>query len=748
MRNVRRSTPRTGKCVGMLSNSMSILILMTTGSMAAEPVDLVNMYIGTDGHSRTEYGGTMPFIEPPFAMTSWTPQTRQNRISVTSYAYKDSAITGFIGTHQPAIWMGDFGYVTLMPEVDTIRTAPEARQLPFRHSDETATPYYYSVTMDAGLSRNLKTEITATEHCAILQFTYPKNACSSIVVETTRPKVAGYAALDEKAQEISGYNPDRMDAHLSSIKLPNFKGYFVIRINKAFSAFGTYQGGNIHAGGNAINGDSAGAYVQFGTNQNEVVQAKVGTSFISVDQARDNLNKEIPAWDFAGIKERLRANWNQKLALFSLHGGTNDQIVQFYTALYHCLLYPRLFSEGGRYYSAFDDRIHDGVSYTSYSLWDTFRAENSLITLVCPERFDGMVQALLQDYQEGGWMPKWPNPSYTSIMVGTHADSIVAEAINKGFRGFDYNLAYNATYQDAMTPPNNDRTKRWGDRTGAEPYAAREGLTYYKALGYVPADKTNRSTSCTLEGAYDDWCVAQVAKAAGKMDVYKMLYERAKNYKNVFNPRIGWMEGRNSDGTWVDGPDSFTEGGQRQNTFTVFQDVPGLIKLMGGPAAFINALDHSSPDLSNEPGEHFPYLYDYAGLPSKAQSMVRKGMLASGYANTPEGLPGNDDCGQISAWWLFGAMGFYPVNPASGVYMIGTPLFDQMTFNIPNGKIFTITAVNNFPANVYIQSATLNGNPLDVPFITWAQIQAGGELSFVLGSTPSKWAADWVGNPL
>lgn len=742
--------------IGVLRSVLAHVQLLALGAVAlaelngraAEPVDLVNMYIGTDGHNRTEYGGTMPFVQPPFAMTSWTAQTRQNKISVTSYAYKDAAITGFIGTHQPAIWMGDFGYVTLIPEVDAIKTTPETRQLPFRHADETATPYYYAVTMDAGDSRKLKTEIAATDHCAILQFTYPQNESSRLVVEATRPHVNGFVSVDSKAREITGYNPDRMDAHLSSLKLPNFRGYFVIEINKAFAGFGTYQGTKIQTGNASSTGENVGAYAEFKTSQDEVVQVKVGTSFISIEQARDNLHKEIPAWDFAGVKEQTKKTWNQKLASFDVRGGTTDQVHEFYTALYHSLLYPRLFSEYGHYYSAFDDKIHPGISYTCYSLWDTFRAENSLITLVCPERVDGMVQALLQDYQEGGWMPKWPNPSYTSIMVATHGDSIVAEAVNKGFKGFDYGLAYRAVYQDAMTPPNNDTTNLWKDRGGGQPYAAREGLTYYKQLGYVPADKTARAASCTLEGAYDDWCVGQVAKADGKLEDFRTFNERSRNYKNVFNPASGWMEGRNSDGTWIVNGDVFTEGGQRQNTFTVFHDFPGLINLMGGTDAFIKKLGESAPDLSNEPGEHFPYLYDYAGLPSKAQSMVRHALVSSGYANIPDGLPGNDDCGQISAWWLFGALGFYPVNPASGVYMIGSPLFDGVTLHLPGGKAFAITAANNSPTNIYIQSATLNGRPLDVPVITWSQIQAGGELHFKMGPAPSKWGSDWRGKPL
>jgi putative alpha-1,2-mannosidase len=242
----------------------------------------------------------------------------------------------------------------------------------------------------------------------------------------------------------------------------------------------------------------------------------------------------------------------------------------------------------------------------------------------------------------------------------------VAEAVNKGFKGFDYHLAYQAVYQDAMTPPNNDTSNRWPDRSTGQPYTAREGLTYYKPLGFVPLDKTDRSTSCTLEGAYDDWCVAQVAKAVGKDDDYKKFLKRSQNYRHVFDPTTGWMEGRNSDGSWaLNNGHAFTEGGQRQNSFTVFQDMPGLVKLMGGPDPFIKTLDESAPDLTNEPGEHFPYLYDYAQLPSKAQSMVRNGLF-NGYANTPDGLPGNDDCGQISAWWSFAPSVFIQSIPPPG----------------------------------------------------------------------------------
>ena len=545
------------KMIHAVVSGLCISMLASAGEAEREPLDLVNMYIGTDGQSTTEYGGTMPVVGPPFAMTSWTAQTRQNKISATSYHYRDNSITGFIGTHQSAIWMGDFGFVTIIPGVDTVKTSPDARKMPFQHADEITTPYYYAVKMDAGTSRTLQAEMTATERCVIMRFTFPKNACSSIVVEATRPKTSGFAAVSADTMEITGYNPQRMDAHLSTIKLPNFKGYFVVQINKKFSGAGTFVNGELKPDQSAT-GANAGAYAQFSTTDNEVVQVKVGTSFISIEQARANLKKEIPDWDFAAVKNQSKETWRQKLSLFSVVGGTKDQRVQFYTALYHAMLYPRLFSEYGRYYSAFDDQTHLGVSYTAFSLWDIFRAEFSLLTLTCPEHVNGMIQALLQNYQEGGWMPKWPNPSYTSIMLGTHADSLVAEAINKGFKGFDYQLAYAAVYKDAMTPPNNDTKNRWRDRACGQPYAAREGLTYYKELGYVPADKTDRATSCTLEGAYDDWCVAQVAKAVGKLDDYQLFIARSKNYKNVFNQATGLMAGRNADGTWAKNGNFFT----------------------------------------------------------------------------------------------------------------------------------------------------------------------------------------------
>jgi predicted alpha-1,2-mannosidase len=709
-----------------------------------DAVDHVNPYIGT-GSGKIGYGGTMPFVTPPFGMTDWTPQTRQNKLSVVSYKYEDTTISGFIGTHQPAIWMGDYGYVTLMPEIGELKTTPETRQLAFQHSDEIARPDYYSVWMDAGESKRIRAEMTATERCAYMRFTFPAGAESRIVVEASRPGINGFAKVDAATREITGYNPDRVDSGLGPFKLPNFKGYFVVQFRKSFSAAETY-GPN-----EPIHADATGAFVSYATQDGDVIEARVGTSFISIEQARANLKAEIPEWDFDSVQKKLRAEWNDKLSRISVEGANDDQVKTITTALYHALLYPRIFSEQGRYYSAFDDKIHSGESYTAYSIWDTFRAENSLLTLVAPERIPGMITALLNDYQEGGWMPKWPNPSYTNIMIGTHADSLVAEAINKHFTGFDYDLAWKAVYKDAMTPPDDDTKHTWYDREPHTPYEARAGLTYLKQLGYIPTDKTAEAASSTLEESYDDWCVAQVAKALGKTKDYEFFLQRSLNYQHLFNKETGFMQGRKSDGSWADPKDGWTEGDHWVYTWAVMHDLPGLVALMGGRDAYNAKLDeHFSGGHnvhSNEPSHHYPYLYDYSGAAWKTQAKVREVANAE-YANLPSGIDGDDDCGQMSAWYLFTALGFYPVNPASGDYMIGSPLFRKMTLRLANGKTLTMIAENNSDKNVYIQSATLNGKTLNEPVIRYDDIMAGATLKLVMGSTPSNWGASWRPAPI
>jgi len=385
-----------------------------------------------------------------------------------------------------------------------------------------------------------------------------------------------------------------------------------------------------------------------------------------------------------------------------------------------------------------------------YSLWDTFRAEHSLLTLLAPERVGDMVQALLQDFQEGGWMPKWPNPSYTNIMIATHADAVVAEAINKGFHGFDYNLAYEAAYKEAMTPPDGDTTRKWFDRDLHTPCEVRSGLTYSKKLGYVPADKTAEAASSTLEDAYDDYVVAEIAKAVGKECDYHFFLKRALNYELLFSRETGFMQARNSDGSWAAPDVGWTEGDKWAYTWAVMHDIPGLIELMGGREAFNHNLDehfaggHNHHD--NEPSHHYAYLYD-SGQPWKTQAKVRE-ILAQAYSNTPSGMLGNEDCGQMSAWYIFSAIGLYPVNPVSGDHMIGSPLFQQVRLHLGNGKTFVISAPANSEKNMYIESAELNGKPLTIPMLCWEQIQQGGTLTFAMGRAPSQWGANWHPAPL
>ena len=737
-------------CLRRLAAILVLVVILVPNAIrpvcaqATDAVDRVNPYIGT-GSGKIGYGGTMPFVTPPFGMTDWTPQTRQNKLSVVSYKYEDTTISGFIGTHQPAIWMGDYGYVTLMPEIGALKTTPEARKLPFKHSDEVARPDYYSVWMDAGNSKRIRTEMTATERCAYMRFTFPAGDDPKVIVEASRPGIAGLTAVSIGNSEIEGYNPDRVDAGLGPFKLPNFKGYFVVQFRQKFKVAGVYDPKSQPPA------EATGAYAKFTTTDGEVIEARIGTSFISMQQARANLSAEIPEWDFEALRKKLREQWNEKLSRVTVEGANEDEIKTVTTALYHALLYPRIFSEQGRYYSAYDDKLHSGESYNAYSIWDTFRAENSLLTLVAPERIPGMVTALLNDYKEGGWMPKWPNPSYTNIMIGTHADSLVAEAINKHFKGFDYDLAWKAVYKDAMTPPDDDMQHKWYDREPHTPYEARAGLTYLKQLGYIPTDKTAEAASSTLEDSYDDWCVAQVAKALGKTKDFEFFLHRSLNYQHLFNKETGFMQGKKSDGSWADPKDGWTEGDHWVYTWAVMQDIPGLIAQMGGRDAYNTKLDeHFSGGHnvhSNEPSHHYPYLYDYSGAAWKTQAKVRE-IANAEYANLPSGIDGDDDCGQMSAWYLFTALGFYPVNPASGDYMIGSPLFKKMTLRLDNGKTLTVIAENNSDKNVYIQSATLDGKMLNKPVIRYDQIMAGATLKFVMGPSPSQWGSSWKPLPI
>lgn len=484
-------------------------------------------------------------------------------------------------------------------------------------------------------------------------------------------------------------------------------------------------------------------YVSFNTSNNETVKVKIGTSFISTEQARMNMEREISDWDFDKAVNRTKQIWSKALGKIEVEGTDEDKTI-FYTALQRAMLLPRNMTEGGIYRSPFDGMIHNGDMYTDFSIWDTFRAEHPLLIFLEPERVSGMLRALLNAYDQGGWIPKWPNPGYSNVMMATHGDSVIAEAYIKGIRGFDANKAYEAMLKNASTP---------GDRG----YEARDGILDYIKLGYVPADKYSESVACTMEYAYDDYCVAQMAKALGKDEDYRKFIARALNYKNVLDPETKLIRGRISTGEWRDPGDHnisvWARGTERDLkvykwNYTVFapQDPQGIINFFGGKSGFVDFMDNFFDDnlyyVGDEFSMHAPYLYDFAGEPWKTQKHVRA-LLDYYFAEGPGGMCGNDDAGQLSSWYLFGAMGFYPVSPAMPVYMIGSPVFNKITLHLENGKSFVIEAKNNSKTNVFIQSATLNGSGMNRPWLDHKQIMAGGRLSLNMGAEPNtQWGSD------
>jgi len=733
-------------------------------------VDYVNTYIGT---AEDGAGGLMPMVGPPYAMTNFSAQTSENKISRMPYVYEDTTIIGFIASHQPCVWMGDYGYVSAMPLIGELRVLPQERRSLFDHKNEVVSPYYYSVKMDAGQKKSIKTEMTSSERCGIFRVTYPEAKNAHLVIQSINiddgkepdwnpelnskerrtKEFEAYIKIEEDKNEISGYNPDRFSLNIGP-ELKNFKGYFIIQYDKPVTLFGTWDNNSVFPQTKELYGKKRmGAYISFSTKKNEVLRFKIATSLISLDQARDNMNREIPDWNFDKVEAQTKDIWQKNLETIKLEGVTEEQKTIFYTAYYHTLLLPRTLSEYGRYYSAFDDKIHEGVSYNDYSLWDTFRALHPFLIFVQPERANEMIISMLQMYKEGGWLPMWPNPAESNIMIGTHADAVIADAYVKGIRGYDVNLAYEAMRKDAMVPPDYDTKYRFGDRAPWHTYEARAGLSYYHSLGYIPADKTAESVSRTLEYALDDYCVAQVAKDLGHNEDYDRLMGWSKNYKNLYNKKTGFMAARLYNGDWSPTRDDltwtpstdlgFTEGSPWTYLFCAMQDIPGLIELMGGNEKFAQKLDRNFEENhyehANEPGHHYIYLYDFCGQPWKTQELARKHTKIN-YRNKPNGINGNDDCGQMSAWYIFGVMGFYPVTPGSGIYCIGAPQFPKLTMNYRvegKPKTLEIVANNISEKNMYIQKLTLDGKEIKSPFLSHKDIINGNKLVFEMGPAPN-----------
>lgn len=730
-------------------------------SVAAEPVhsalssvDEATPLIGTSAD-----GLTYPAAGVPFGMTQWTPQTREGeRKCIAPYYFVDRRIQGFRGSHYlSGSCTQDYGSVTLMPGSGKLKLQPVARSSSFNRASEKATPYSYSVLL---ADYDVHVSITGTSHAGLLRFQFNRGGKNWVVVQNNARQGEGSIAFDAIRNEISGYNPVHR-LYAGEGKTAGFSGYFVIRFDRKFSTSGMWSEGEEYARRTKRAGskDNCGMFVFFQNRPGDIVQAKVGTSFTSIEEARRNLDAEIPDWDYQQVERQSRAQWSKALDKIQIVEPDEAKRHIFYTALYHAMLLPRQFSDVSGTYPGFagEEKVEtakDFIYYDDYSIWDTFRAVHPLLTVIEPDRELGMVKSLIAKGEQGGFLPIFPAwNSYTSEMVGDHAVAVIGDAYVKGIHDFDIQKAYGLMRKNALQEPAS--FAEYADGRG------RRALDSYLKYGYIPLeDKVpegywhrNEQVSRTLEYAYDDFVVGQIAHALGREADAEMFSKRAQNYRNVIDPAVGFARGRHADGTW-DSPfdpavkyEYITEGLPYQYTFFVPQDIPGLIALVGGEKAFITKLDelfaHGYYDHGNEPSHHIAYLYDDAGAAWKTQMHIRQ-IMETQYFDKPGGLAGNDDCGQMSAWYVFSALGFYPVTPGIPRYEIGTPLFDEATLLLPRGKRFHIAAIGASQGRQYIRGVRLNGVLLHRAWLTHDEIVAGGELVFEMSSTP---VLDWPGKP-
>jgi predicted alpha-1,2-mannosidase len=694
-------------------------------------------------------GQIVPAVGVPQGLTTWTPQTRATEQKcLAPFYYNDPKIQGFRGTH----WMNgscvqDYGSLTVMPLAHGLVIDPEKRASPFSRASETVKPHYYRVTLDAG---QIQAEIAATCRAGLLRFTFAKDTGNWVLLEPNSDEGEGFVRVDPDRREVVGYNPVHR-IYQGWGKPAGFSGYFVVQFDAAPAGHGVWLGALAKPQVREAKGQrqAVGAYVRF--NQ-RVVHLRIGTSFTSLEQARKNLAAEIDHWNLEQVAAQAKATWDQTLGRVQVAGNESDKTL-FYTALYHAKLTPRIFSDADGTYTGFaeDDKIYQAQGFTyyeDYNLWDTYRAVHPLHNLLEPGVSADMVQSLVKKAEQGEWLPIFPCwNNYTAAMIGDHAISVIADAYLKGVRRFDVQTAYRYMRKNAFTV--NPDPKSYEEGRG------RRALTSYLRYGYVPLEDSvweafhkREQVSRTLEYAYDDFALAQVARALGHQADYAQLRQRAQNYRRVIDPRTGYARGRYADGRWIEKFDplairsSFiTEGSAAQYTFYVPHDLPGLIKQVGGRQKFVQKLDtlfnFGHYWHGNEPNNQIAYLYPYAGQAWKTQAQVRK-IIREEYDTSPGGLSGNEDGGQMSAWLVFSMMGFYPVCPATPEYVLGSPVFSQVTLRLANGKTFTIKAKGNSEATPYIQSATLNGRPFRSSLLQHEQMLAGGVLELQMGSEPGK----------
>jgi predicted alpha-1,2-mannosidase len=749
-----------------------LCVFIPIGSLCAQTVeDMVHPLVGTERE-----GQTYPAVGFPFAMTNWTPQTRAGEVKcIAPYYFTDTRIQGFRGSHfLSGSCVPDYGSMTLMPGTGDLRTEATERSSSFERSSEKATPYEYSVDL---ADYHVRAQVTGTERAGFMLFQFQKNAKQSwIVVENNSRGGDGWVRIDSSKMEITGSVPVRRE-YAGSGKLAGFSSYFVIQFDRPFVTSGTWISQKARPGEAEQNGDGKtpgviripavmtstggasaasvhvpvgnprggfGVYVDFGeVHSGQTIKVRIGTSFVSVDEARKNLRGEIPDWHYKSVREKARAQWHQQLSKIEIQGSSPDRTV-FYTALYHAMLAPRIYSDIDSTYPRFAahgevERSNGGIVYDDFSLWDIFRAQLPLLTIIDPSRDAEMMQSLVLKGVQGGFLPIFPAwNSYTSEMVGDHATVALVDAYNKGIRNFDVATAYHLMRKNATEIPSS--RVEYLDGKG------RRGLRSYLKYGYIPLEDhiddafhKNEQVSRTLEYAYDDAMLAKFAGELGKTDDEKAFTAHGQNWKNVIDPQTGFARGRHADGSWVTPFDPagkytwITEGLPWQYTFFVPQDVKGLIEREGGPRKFEARLDQLFRENlyahGNEPSHHIAYLYNAAGVPWKTQQQVRS-LMKSEYRDGSGGLAGNDDAGQMSAWYVLSALGWYQVCPGIPEYWIGSPSFDHMEIHLPNGRTLRIVAVGAESGKRYVKKVHLNGKAVSDWKLSYEQIMRGGELIY------------------
>jgi len=718
----------------------------------ADLVDYINPLMGTQSKPIMSNGNTYPAVAVPWGMNFWTAQTGKMGDG-WQYTYDADKIRGFKQTHQPSPWMNDYGMFSVFPETGKVIIDENKRASWFSHKAENAKPYYYSVYL---ADYDVTTEITPTERAANFRFTFPKGDSSHILIDAFDK--GSFVKIIPEKHEIIGYSTKNSDAVPA-----NFKDYFVIYIDKDFTAT-TWHDSLIEKHALEYKGDHAGAVITFKTTNGEKVHMRVASSFISIEQAELNMKRELGTDSFETTEQKAKAVWNKTLNHVQVEGGTIDQMRTFYSCLYRMLFFPnRMYEVNAKgetvHYSVYNGKVMPGYLFAGTGFWDTFRALYPFLNLVYPSINKEMQMGLVNDFKEGGWLPEWSSPGYADCMVGNNSASVVAESYVKGLRGYDIETLYKALIHGANnTGPN---------ATG------RIGVDYYNKLGYVPYDvNIHENAARTLEYAYDDFSIYTLGKALGKpaseIDIYK---QRAMNYKNLFDPGTRLMRGKNKDGSFQSpfNPfkwgDAFTEGNSWHYTWGVFQDVQGLINLMGGKQNFVAKLDsvftlppvfddsyygftiHEIREMQianmgqyahgNQPIQHMIYLYGYAGEPWKTQYWARETMNRM-YRATPDGYCGDEDNGQTSAWYVFSAIGFYPVCPVSGQYVLGAPLFKKITINLEDGKKLIINSPKNSAENKYVNTMTYNGKPYDLNWVNHLTLMQGAVINMDMSATPNK----------